>query len=1048
MFNYWRVVSKMYKFGLNHTPNSIFICSEKGRIFCALILMLLCFFNLEPIFGEVTDPSQFLDSSRETLQQKKVVKIEYFIDNLAIKDSEKLSTLEKLTHIAANSQFSRNAVQQSVNSLFSLQEFSQINVYTSQTPEGIVLKFDLKNVMRIEKIRITGVLPNELGGAIRAAIKLEPGEIYVPIMAKKDIDSIKVVCADNGYFDAEIRENADTSDGSLTYQVNLGNPTVIEDFQIQGNSAIFSEQIKAICQTRVGRVYRISTLNEDIKVISDLYRKKYYPRTEIKPNFAHKTGVLTLNIIEGIQLLLDFVDESGKPIFQDTPIRDFLAKLGINTKETEKDRLINDITSNINNRSLWEETVQDHFEAEGFHGTEVESKILTTSPLHVEFTVKRGIRYIVTRVTFSGSSAFSDKELLREIEIKPYRSFFRKRIFSQQELLKDKQRLTILYEKSGYPNAVIKLPHLEKRSSNQNFGEVEIHFTIIEDHREVINRCQFSGNKAMDTATLLDALPSKSQQPNARLVRKSYENAILKTYQDQGYIDAEIVDTQYQHKTETPIFQLEGNYSEPLDSGTLPQKLRDAFIKHGFSLAGTFIATKIGKEWSIQDIDGNARYTLEQEKDRLSVFEHGVLQFKIFEGDQIIFGTFNFVGDTGVKPSVLNREVAHLQGALYTPNKISQAVRNLYNTGVLERIRVKPIIPTVFGNQASNFGNDNLPILSSPQPAVRDVEIRLQKRKPRAIDEVSVGYGSSDGPRGTIALSHYNLFKRNVRFRLRGRQGTLGYLYDTTLTEPWLIGRTSGSLQFLVRKLEEDDDVRALQGSFSLSRKLSRTQRLNLEYSYRDLKDTSVAFSETTVSSLRALWRQDTRVPSLNPTSGMLKEATFEYAGGPILRGESSFIKAVGDIRYHRKLNEWGFVLATALRFGITTGLQADRGAELISFERFWAGGSTTVRGYEERGLGPKDSTGRRHRGNVQFIFNTELRFPIFNPIHGVFFFDSGNVWDTVEDIEYKWLPSAVGLGLRLSLGPFTGGVDYAKPLISVPNVSTNSIYVRIGTAF
>ena len=622
---------------------------------------------------------------------------------------------------------------------------------------------------------------------------------------------------------------------------------------------------------------------------------------------------------------------------------------------------------------------------------------------------------------------------------------FQKRIFSQQELLRDKQRLTILYEKAGYPDAEIKLPIFENSSSNKrNLEEIQISFTIVEDHREVINRYQFIGNSALDTDTLLDALPSKSQEPNARLVRKNCENTILKAYQDRGYIDAKIKSTQYLHKTDTPVFEIEGNFTEQLDAGTLPQKLRGAFKEHGFSLAGTL--TKIGEEWSIQDIDGNPRYTLEQGKEYLSVYEHGILQFEISEGAQIVFGTFNFVGNTGVKHHVLKREVAHLQGTLYIPDKLSRVRQNLYSTGIFEPgIRAKEITPIAFGNQDSNFDNESLPIQPSSEPVVRDVKILLQKRKPGAYG-VSIGYSSSDGPRGTITFSHLNLFKRNMRFRLRGRQGTLGYLYDTTLTEPWLIGRTSGSLQFLVRKLEEDDNVRALQGSFSLSRRLSSAHRLNLEYSYRYLKDTSVAFLETAVSSLRFSWRQDSRVPALNPISGMLNEFTVEYAGG-FLGGQSNFIKVVADTRHHRRLTARRFVLATALRFGITTGLQADSGAELISFERFWAGGGTTVRGYEERGLGPKDITGK-HRGNIQLIFNTELRFPILNPIHGVLFFDTGNVWGMIDDIEYKWMPSAVGTGLRLSLGPLIGGIDYAVPLISVPGVPTRSVYLRIGSTF
>ena len=208
---------------------------------------------------------------------------------------------------------------------------------------------------------------------------------------------------------------------------------------------------------------------------------------------------------------------------------------------------------------------------------------------------------------------------------------------------------------------------------------------------------------------------------------------------------------------------------------------------------------------------------------------------------------------------------------------------------------------------------------------------------------------------------------------MRGRVGwrdELGYFVDATLTKPWLIGRTRGSLQLSARKLEIDDYVRALQGSFILSRRLSESNRINLRYSLPELEptcsrigargkgcppavETLDAFS-TTVSSLRLSWTYDSRVRYLNPTSGMFNALTLEYAGG-FLQGETGFIKTTTDTRHYQKLIG-GLVLATALRLGVTTGLRSNRRAELISFERFWAGGGTTVRGYAERSLGPMES--------------------------------------------------------------------------------------------
>ena len=204
----------------------------------------------------------------------------------------------------------------------------------------------------------------------------------------------------------------------------------------------------------------------------------------------------------------------------------------------------------------------------------------------------------------------------------------------------------------------------------------------------------------------------------------------------------------------------------------------------------------------------------------------------------------------------------------------------------------------------------------------------------------------------------------------------------------------------------------------------------------------------TTVSSLRFSWTYDGRVRYLNPIGGILNELTLEYAGG-FLQGGTSFIKTTTDTRYYQKLIG-EIVLATAIRCGITTGLRSNRSAELISFERFWAGGSTTVRGYAERSLGPEHIAGI-HRGDVQFIFNTELRFPIYSVVRGAFFFDAGNVWDSLADIERSLtrLPSAVGAGLYLDFGAFTFGFDYAIPLVSVPSSpDTRRAHVRLGSTF
>ena len=1011
-------------------------------------------------------PSETTPSLNEQPDRKHIAEIAYYIDGKPIAETvEHLNVLRNQTVVSAGDTLSRNAIQQSIKVLYATEQYSQIQVYSQDTPDGTVLTYNLTAFARIKEIVLSGIPENEFRNTIENAMRSKLGGRYVPTIAKTDISHIEKTCQEHGYFDAKVTvADALTEDGTLTYQIIPGDPSTIKTLQIQGNTAISTNRLKAVCNfSRLSPIYNQSGVQGDVASLLDLYHKSSYPTAKITPDFAHETGTLQFNIDEGKHLQLKFVPNTGElPLLLEDGFREDIAAL-INTASP----------------SMWERRIKSYFKTEGYHDTIVDEE--TPDESSVQLTINPGTRYVVKRVTFSGNRAFSDAKLLQEMTTKPIAGLLRslqasiarvlfgreqERFFYELELDTDIDRLEILYARAGYPKASIKRALDKTNPNNLDIGEVMIHLTITEERKEIIHRCDISGNKALDTPTLLERLQSELPfpQPNASLARQTYGNAIVKAYHEHGYIDA-AVSGRYIPDSEVPAFRVAGNFSESLDARRLPLEVRRKFKEHNLTLAGVDIATRIGNRWSIQDIEGNPRYTLKQEAMYLEVFEHGVLRLTVDEeGEQVVFGKFYFEGDTDVvKRYVLEREVAHLEGTLWTAERLSSALQNIYGLGVFRSVKDERF------SQPTRRAD-------TPHPwKVNDVSITVEKQRPRTYS-LSSGYSFAEGFRGTLALTDSNfLFKRNIRGRVRGRVGwrdELGYLFDATLTEPWLIGRTRGSLQVLAKKLEVDDNVRALQGSFILSRDLFKLHHLDLRYSYRDLDQPVPPMTETpevihflerqnpfstTVSSVQLSWTYDSRPRYLNPTGGMFNALTLEYAGG-FLQGETGFIKATTDTRYYQKLvgpfsvagGDPGLVLATALRFGITTGLHSSRRAELISFERFWAGGGTTVRGYAERSLGPEDSAGI-HRGDVQFIFNTELRFPIYWWVRGALFFDVGNVWNSLEDVNTTaQLPSSVGAGLYLDLGALTGGIDYAIPLASVPGALDRyrAFHLRLGSTF
>ena len=173
------------------------------------------------------------------------------------------------------------------------------------------------------------------------------------------------------------------------------------------------------------------------------------------------------------------------------------------------------------------------------------------------------------------------------------------------------------------------------------------------------------------------------------LQKRAYADATLKVYHERGYIDTRI-DYTYIAETENPVFEVTGGFSESLADGRLSLRIQKEFKKHNLTLTGVSVATNVGNRWSIQDFEGNPRYTLKQETDHLEVFEHGVLHLDIVkEGEQISFGKFYFQGDTDVvKQYILEREVRSLEGTLWTSEKLSRAWQNLYNLGLFAALKL------------------------------------------------------------------------------------------------------------------------------------------------------------------------------------------------------------------------------------------------------------------------------------------------------------------------------------------------------------------------
>ncbi len=147
----------------------------------------------------------------------------------------------------------------------------------------------------------------------------------------------------------------------------------------------------------------------------------------------------------------------------------------------------------------------------------------------------------------------------------------------------------------------------------------------------------------------------------------------------------------------------------------------------------------------------------------------------------------------------------------------------------------------------------------------------------------------------------------------------------------------------------------------------------------------------------------------------------------------TQFIKGTTQVVYNRRLTGDNWLVGR-----IATGAAHAYGnaSQVPYAEQFYVGGANSIRAFTVRSIGP----GSYHApegtpednfdqtGTFKFEANLEYRFPIFGPLHGAVFLDTGNVWLLKDDPQrpggklqastfLRDLALGTGVGLRFDIG-------------------------------
>jgi outer membrane protein insertion porin family len=143
--------------------------------------------------------------------------------------------------------------------------------------------------------------------------------------------------------------------------------------------------------------------------------------------------------------------------------------------------------------------------------------------------------------------------------------------------------------------------------------------------------------------------------------------------------------------------------------------------------------------------------------------------------------------------------------------------------------------------------------------------------------------------------------------------------------------------------------------------------------------------------------------------------------------GDVDFHRHEVSLNYYRR-SWWKFVLSAESKVAIVDGFSQYDDDNIPWYERFTPGGvdwwDGQVRGYPDQSLGPRVS-GVPVGGNSMMVLNLEYRVPLSEQqVYGLLFFDAGNSWAKITDLNPLELRRSVGFGFRL-ITPMLGMIGF-----------------------
>lgn len=562
-------------------------------------------------------------------------------------------------------------------------------------------------------------------------------------------------------------------------------------------------------------------------------------------------------------------------------------------------------------------------------------------------------------------------------------------------------------------------------------NRVALNFAVSEGEIAKIARINIVGNQAYKESDLLGLMVlrtpnwiswyTKNDQYSRQKLSADLET-LRSFYLNRGYLDFNIESTQVSITPDKASIYITINISEgekytvsDVKLGgdlLLPEaelmklvtvKPGEAFSRQKLADSSKAITDRLGNEGYAF---ANANAVPEVNKDKRSV----AFTIMVDPGRRVYVRRINVSGNTRTRDEVVRRELRQLEGAYYDGQKLQ-----------LSKQRVDKL------NYFSEVNLDTEPVAGTTDQV--DVTYKVVE-KPTGSLMLGAGFSSSDGLILQGSVQQQNVFGSGKSVSINANTSQVNRNIGFSYTDPYFtIDGVSAGFDIYDRRFDAshldigDYATETLGAGVRTGLPISETDRINFglaaEQTKIELSSSGTSpqrftdfVNEIGTTDPRALiatagWARDRRDSAIWTTTGTYQRF-FVESGLPSL--DLEYYKASYQLNwYHAISRDFTLMLGGEVGYAAAYG-----NSTLPFFKAFYTGGPSSIRGYKQSTLGPRDSIGDDPvGGSRKAVVNAEFMMPMpgFGQDRSArlgVFVDAGQVWgtdqgETLSDLKLRY---------------------------------------------